>query len=97
VADGLHAARSRRRAVRASLDDELRWVGVAGLAVLAGTGSIVSLLTGELASGTGSVQDEHVEVGVLTGSLLAAALAAVLLRDRTHRRLRERDHAAPDR
>ena len=85
------------RFTRASLDDELRWVDVAALAVLAGIGFTVSLLIGELAFGAGSVRDEHVKVGVLAGSLLAALGAAVLLRlrDRTHRRLRERDHPRP--
>lgn len=65
---------------RASLDESLRWIDVFGMAILAGIGFTVSLLIGDLAYGGGSVRDEHVKVGVLAGSLLAAALAAVVLR-----------------
>lgn len=65
---------------RASLDSALRWIDVFGMSMLAGIGFTVSLLIGELAYGPGSEQSEHVKVAVLTGSLLAAALAAVLLR-----------------
>ena len=77
------------RFTRATLDEDLRWVDVAGLAVLAGIGFTVSLLIGELAYGAGSERDEHVKVGVLVGSLLAAVIAAVVLRlrNRTYRRL----------
>ena len=79
------------RFTRATLDTGLRWVDVAALAMLAGIGFTVSLLIGELAYGSSSVRDEHVKVGVLTGSLLAAAAAAVVLRsrNRTYRRLHE--------
>ena len=70
------------RFTRASLDDDLAWRDVAGIALLAGIGFTVSLLIGELAYGTGSVRDEHVKVGVLAGSLIAATLAAVVLRSR---------------
>ena len=81
---------------RADLDDELTWVDVIGLAMLAGIGFTVSLLIGELAFGTGSEQDEHVKVGVLVGSLLATTLATGVLRmrNRAYRRIRrieERD------
>jgi NhaA family Na+:H+ antiporter len=71
---------------------------VAGLAVLAGIGFTVSLLIGELAYGPESVRDEHVKVGVLTGSLLAAALASVVLRsrNRSYRRLREEEEVDAD-
>ena len=79
------------RFTRARLDTDLRWVDVLGLSVLAGIGFTVSLLIGELAYGAGSARDEHVKVGVLCGSLLAALLAAVLLRlrNRAYRRLSE--------
>ena len=77
------------RFTRASLDDDLSWVDVVGLSILAGIGFTVSLLIGELAYGSGSERDEHVKVGVLLGSLLSALVAAVVLRlrNRTYRRL----------
>jgi len=73
------------RLTRAELDESLSWVDIFGLALLAGIGFTVSLLIGELAFGPGSVADEHVKIGVLTGSLVAAALAAVVLRMRNRR------------
>lgn len=86
------------RFTRASLDDDLRWVDVLGLSVLAGIGFTVSLLIGELAYGMGSDRDEHVKVGVLCGSLLAALIAAGLLRARnqTYRRLCEAEELDSD-
>lgn len=80
------------RFTRASLDEGLGWVDVLGLAILAGIGFTVSLLIGELAFGAGSERDDHVKVAVLTGSLLAAALAAVVLRLRN--RIYHRIHKA---
>ncbi len=84
------------RFTRARLDDELNWLDVIGMAMLAGIGFTVSLLIGELAFGGGSERDDHVKVGVLVGSLAATALATVVLRlrNRTYRRiceLEERD------
>jgi NhaA family Na+:H+ antiporter len=86
------------RFTRATLDDELRWVDVGGVSVLAGIGFTVSLLIGELAYGTGSVRDDHVKVGVLCGSLLAAVIAAVILRarNRIYRRLCEEEERDTD-
>jgi len=92
------------RFTQADLDDELSWVDVIGMSMLAGIGFTVSLLIGELAFGQGSVRDEHVKVGVLVGSLLAALLATIVLRfrNRVYRRLCEieevdRDHdGVPD-
>jgi NhaA family Na+:H+ antiporter len=86
------------RFTRASLDDDLRWLDVAGLALLAGVGFTVSLLIGELAFGANSLRDEHVKVGVLTGSLLSAVLASVVLRTRNHayKRLSELEEADLD-
>ncbi|MGH8966880.1 MAG: Na+/H+ antiporter NhaA, partial [Actinomycetes bacterium] len=83
------------RFTRASLDEGLAWVDVLGLAILAGIGFTVSLLIGELAFGAGSERDEHVKIAVLTGSLLAAALAAVILRlrNRIYRRIHETETA----
>ncbi|MEP9362576.1 Na+/H+ antiporter NhaA [Nocardioides sp. CN2-186] len=75
----------------ADLDDELSWVDVVGLSILAGVGFTVSLLIGELAFGTGTTADDHAKVGVLVGSLVAALLATVVLRlrNRDYRRIRE--------
>ena len=77
------------RFTKANLDEELRWVDVAGVAVLAGIGFTVSLLIGELAYGVGSEREDLVKVGVLVGSLLAALVAATILRlrNRTYRQL----------
>ncbi|WP_462188685.1 MULTISPECIES: Na+/H+ antiporter NhaA [unclassified Frankia] len=64
----------------ASLDAGLAWLDVVGLAILSGIGFTVSLLIGELAFGSDSPRSDHVRIAVLTGSLIAALLAAVLLR-----------------
>jgi Na+:H+ antiporter, NhaA family len=79
------------RFTRADLDDELSWVDVIGMAMLAGIGFTVSLLIGELAFGNGTPEDDHVKVAVLTGSLVAALLATGVLRarNRVYRRLCE--------
>jgi NhaA family Na+:H+ antiporter len=47
------------------------------------------LLIGDLAFAAGSAADQHVKIGILTGSLGAALLAGVLVksRDRTYRRI----------
>lgn len=81
------------RFTRAELDSDLGWPDVIGLSLLAGMGFTVSLLIGELAFGAGTLRDEHAKVGVLTGTLLAALLAAALLRlqDRRYRRIAEED------
>jgi NhaA family Na+:H+ antiporter len=74
------------RFTRADLDEELRWIDVAGLAVLA------------VAYGPESTRGEHVKVGVLVGSLLAATIAAVILRlrNRVYRRLCEAEEVDSD-
>jgi Na+:H+ antiporter, NhaA family len=71
-----------QKLTRARLADGLSWWDVLGVAMLAGVGFTVSLLIGELAFGTGSTADDHVKIGVLTGSLVAALLASVVLRIR---------------
>ncbi|MEU3169669.1 Na+/H+ antiporter NhaA [Streptosporangium sp. NPDC006930] len=79
------------RFTHADLDESLTWVDVAGLAILGGIGFTVSLLIGELAFGAGSESDAHVKVAVLTGSLVAALLATLILRmrNRVYRRIHE--------
>ena len=73
------------RFTRAELDESLGWPDVVGLAVLGGMGFTVSLLITELAYGLGSPTYEHAKVGILVGTVVAAALAAVLLRLRNRR------------
>ena len=77
------------RFTHAHLDDELNWLDVLGVSLLGGIGFTVSLLIGDLAFGAGSSADQHVKIGILAGSLLAALLAAILVksRDRTYRRI----------
>ena len=86
------------RFTRASLSEELSWIDVLGVALLAGIGFTVSLLIGELAFGAGTLRDEHVKVGVLAGSLLAALLASAVLttRNRTYRRLQQAESVDSD-
>ncbi|MBA2446115.1 MAG: Na+/H+ antiporter NhaA [Nocardioidaceae bacterium] len=86
------------RFTRAHLDTDLAWIDVAGLAILSGIGFTVSLLIGELAFGESSTNDS-VKVAVLTGSLLAALLAAVVLRlrNRIYRRICQEEAADADR
>lgn len=79
------------KTTRARLDDGLAWIDVAGLAVLAGVGFTVSLLIAELSFGAGSAHDDHAKVAILTGSLVAALLAAAVLRWRNrHYRILEK-------
>ena len=87
------------RFTHARLDDELSWVDVVGMAMLAGVGFTVSLLIGELAYGPGTERDELAKVGVLVGSLAAACLAAVVLRmrNRVYRRICEAEERDDDR
>ena len=70
------------RFTRAELDDDIAWSDLFGLSLLAGVGFTVSLLIGELAFGARSIADEHVKIGVLIGSLIAALLATIVLRSR---------------
>jgi len=72
-----------------ALDPALKWVDMIGMAFIAGVGFTVSLLVGELSFGAGSESDDHVKVGVLAGSLIAATIGAIILglRNRTYRRV----------
>jgi NhaA family Na+:H+ antiporter len=74
---------SRLPALR--LDDTLRWPDLVGMSFVAGIGFTVSLLVGELAYGSSSVADEHVKIGVLLGSFLAAVIGGVILARRNAR------------
>jgi NhaA family Na+:H+ antiporter len=77
------------RFTHATLDEELTWLDVLGVSLLGGIGFTVSLLIGDLSFGAGSTTDDHVKVAILTGSLVAGLLAAVLVksRDRTYQRM----------
>jgi NhaA family Na+:H+ antiporter len=81
------------RFTHAELEEGTAWLDVLGAAILAGIGFTVSLLIGELAFGIGTERDDHVNIAVLTGSVLAAALGAALLRlrNRVHWRIRAGD------
>ncbi|GIE36358.1 Na(+)/H(+) antiporter NhaA [Actinoplanes italicus] len=87
-----------QRFTRARLADGLSWWDVLGLGLLGGIGFTVSLLISELAFGSGSTLDDQAKLGVLTGSLLAALLATVVLRirNRHYRRLRATEEADDD-
>ncbi|MCU1660743.1 MAG: nhaA [Pseudonocardia sp.] len=74
-----------QRFTHAQLAEGLSWWDVLGLALLAGVGFTVSLLIGELAFGADSARNQHVKIGVLTGSLISALLATVVLRLRNRR------------
>lgn len=68
------------RFTRASLSDDLSWPDVFAVSSLAGIGFTVSLLIGELAFEGDEVLTDGVKAAVLTGSLVAAVLASVLLK-----------------
>jgi NhaA family Na+:H+ antiporter len=80
------------------LQKGLTWPDVTGAAILGGIGFTVSLLIGELAFGGNSEADDHVKVAVLAGSVLAAVLAAILLRirNRHYRELWEEENRDDD-
>jgi NhaA family Na+:H+ antiporter len=82
------------RFTRARLNPDLAWADVFALAALAGIGFTVALLIGDLAF-TDPALTEHVKAAVLVGSLIAAGLAALLLKRRNgiYRRLWEEENA----
>ncbi|MFI2209980.1 Na+/H+ antiporter NhaA [Streptomyces sp. NPDC020141] len=73
------------RFTRAELNEELAWPDVFAVATLAGIGFTVSLLIGELAFTGDQALTDEVKASVLVGSLIAAVLAAVLLKLRVRR------------
>ncbi len=85
------------RLTRARLDPSLSWRDVLAVAVLGGIGFTVSLLIGALAFDS-PARAEHVKVGVLVGSLLAATIAGFLLRSRNqaYRRLAVKESVDSD-
>lgn len=67
------------------LDPSLRWPDMIGMGFVAGVGFTVSLLVGELAFGSSSAADEHVKIGVLMGSLIAAIIGGLILSGQARR------------
>ncbi|MET9442061.1 Na+/H+ antiporter NhaA [Streptomyces sp. NPDC006610] len=86
------------RFTRASLSDDLEWADVFAVASLAGIGFTVSLLIGELAFEGDAALTDEVKAAVLAGSLIAAAVATVLLKFRNakYRRLYEDEERDDD-
>jgi NhaA family Na+:H+ antiporter len=70
------------RFTRAALAPGLGWADVFGVALVSGIGFTVSLLVTELAFAGDPERQEYVRAAVLAGSLLAALLAAIVLRAR---------------
>ncbi|HAA79304.1 MAG TPA: sodium:proton antiporter, partial [Microbacteriaceae bacterium] len=62
-----------------SLPRGMAWIDLLGIALLAGIGFTVSLLIGELSFGPESIYTDEAKIGILVGSVLAAALAALVL------------------
>jgi len=83
---------------RARLDPSLKWIDLAGMAVLAGIGFTVSLLVAELSFGLSSAHDDHAKVAILSASLLAAILASgiLLARNRRYRRIEQEEQLDAD-
>ncbi|MFJ5260961.1 Na+/H+ antiporter NhaA [Streptomyces sp. NPDC088387] len=86
------------RFTRASLSDDLEWADVFAVASLAGIGFTVSLLIGDLAFGGDTALTGEVKAAVLTGSVIAALLASVLLKIRNakYRRMWEDEERDDD-
>lgn len=78
---------------KASLDPDIKWIDLIGMSAVAGIGFTVSLLVTELSFPAGSELLDYAKVGVLTASLLAAVLGAVLLqpRNRHYAKIAERE------
>ncbi|WP_340377257.1 Na+/H+ antiporter NhaA [Streptomyces sp. SS7] len=86
------------RFTRASLSEDLAWADVLAVASLAGIGFTVSLLIGELAFAGEAALTDEVKAAVLTGSLIAATCATVLLklRNARYRRIQEAEERDED-
>lgn len=78
---------------RANLDPAIRWVDLVGMAAVAGIGFTVSLLVAELSYAPTDPLHDVAKVGVLTASVLAAVLGAVILvpRNARYRRIAEEE------
>lgn len=70
---------------RIDLDPSLRWIDLIGVGLLAGIGFTVSLLVAELSFVAGSPAHDHAKVAILSASVVAAVIAAILLGARNRR------------
>jgi len=86
------------RLTKARLDPSFTWIDVFGVALLAGIGFTVSLLVSELSFDIGSGHQDHAKAAILSASVLAALLAAVVLRlrNRHYRRVEEEQRVDAD-
>ncbi|GAA2507620.1 Na+/H+ antiporter NhaA [Streptomyces gobitricini] len=73
------------RFTKAELNEDLTWADLFAVATLAGIGFTVSLLIGELAFAGDEALTDEVKAAVLMGSLIAAVLAAILLKLRVRK------------
>lgn len=64
---------------RAELDDDIAWIDLIGVGILAGIGFTVALLIGDLSFGVGSEERDFAKVGILLASGLATLLASLIL------------------
>lgn len=81
------------RLKHANLDPDIKWVDLIGISAIAGIGFTVSLLIGELSFPVGSPLQDDAKIGVLTASLVASLIGAVMLapRNRHYRRVRTKE------
>lgn len=79
------------------LDPSVKWIDLVGIGLLAGIGFTVSLLIAELSFTPGSDAHDYAKAAILTGSILAAIWASILLtgRNRHYRRLAEQGSDEP--
>ena len=87
-------ATTRARSIR--LDPQLSWIDIAGVGLLAGIGFTVSLLVTELSFDADDPHHDHAKIAILLASVLAAAIASVLLSIRNRHYGRLRDEAERD-
>lgn len=94
----LLATWSTTRSRGISLDPALRWIDIAGVGLLAGIGFTVSLLVTELSFAADSPHHDHAKVAILLASVIAAAVASIILisSNRRYRRIALRDAVDAD-
>lgn len=83
---------------KANLDPDIKWIDVFGVATLAGIGFTVSLLIAELSFGLGSNYNDDAKVAILTGSVTAAVLGAIILgmRNKHYKAIAEKETVDAD-